>query len=152
MASMSTPERASHSVVPCVDEPFRARIEDPHASVAHRVGDAAVLGGIVGGIQAPGLDAEMAERRHLIAHQRDQRRDDEGQALAGQRRQLVAERLAGARRHDGEHVPAGQHRAHDLLLSLTEGREAEDVVENLAGVGHRERVPDGVRRVNATPR
>jgi hypothetical protein len=82
----------------------------------------------------------MAQRLDLVAHQRDQRRHDHREPLPGEGRKLVAQGLAGSRRHDGEHVLAGQNRTHDLLLAFAEGREAEDVVENLGGVGHRERV------------
>ena len=115
-----------------IGEPLRRGIEQAHAPIAHGIDHAAVLVLIVRGVEASRLDPEMAQRRHLVAHEGDQRRDHEGQALAGERRQLVAEGFAGAGRHDGENVLAGQHGAHDLLLSFAEGGEAEDVVENLA--------------------
>ena len=136
MASRFTPERREPFGRAGIGEALRRGIEEAHAPVAHRIDHAAVLVRIVGGVEAAGLDAEMAQGRHLVAHERDERRDHEGEPLAGERRQLVAERLAGAGRHDGEHVLAGQHRAHDLLLSFAEGGEAEDVVENLGGIDH----------------
>ena len=52
--------------------------------------------------------ATAPQRLHLVLHQRDERRDDDGQVPAHQRRELVAERLARAGGHDDEHVAAGQ--------------------------------------------
>ena len=80
-----------------------------------------------------GLDAGGAQRADLVAHQRDQRRDDEGDAGAGQRRELVAERLAAAGRHDREDVAAGLDRGDDLLLAGAEVGEAEDPAEQARG-------------------
>jgi hypothetical protein len=42
------------------------------------------------------LHAGLPQRRHLVFHQRDQRRDDEADSQARERRDLVAERLAAA--------------------------------------------------------
>ena len=117
--------------------------------VADRIRHPAVFGRIVRRVQASGLDAEMAKRRHLIAHQRDQGRDHEGQAFAHEGGQLVAQGFAGAGRHDGEHVLAGEHRAHDVLLPVAEAREAEDVVENFERIGHGSGVAEGPDSVNA---
>ena len=44
-------------------------------------------------------------------------------------RELKAQRLAAARRHDREHVAAAQNVAHDRFLSGTEGIEAESLLE-----------------------
>ena len=74
--------------------------------------------------------------RDLVAHQRDQRRDDEGHAAAQQRRELVAERLAAAGRHDREDVLPRHHGPHDLLLAGAEVGEAEDGLEDGACVVH----------------
>ena len=65
---------------------------------------------------------------HLVGHQRDEGADDDGD-LAGPRGRdegghLVADRLARARRHDDQAVPAGQHGRDDLLLAGPEGGEA----------------------------
>jgi hypothetical protein len=118
----------------CVGEPFGRGVEKAHATFPNGIDDAPVLLAVIGRVEAPGLDAEMAHGRYLIAHERDQRRDHDREAAAHECRQLVAERLAGARRHHGEHVLAGQHRPHDLFLPLAEGGEAEHVVENLSRV------------------
>jgi len=44
-------------------------------------------------------------------------------------RQLVAERLAAAGRHDREDILAGQHRGHDLALARAEAVVAEDAFQ-----------------------
>ncbi len=80
-----------------------------------------------------------ADCAHLVAHQRDQRRDDDGEPAAEQRRKLVAQRLAAAGRHDREHIPAGEDRLDDLRLPLAERREAEHAAQQVMGggeVGH----------------
>ena len=51
-----------------------------------------------------GADAERLGRADLVVHQRDQRRDDQRGAVAGQRRQLVAQRLARPGRHHRQRV------------------------------------------------
>ena len=57
-------------------------------------------------VDALGAQAARAELRDLVVHQRDQRRDDQRRAAARQPRQLVAERLARAGRHDEQRVLA----------------------------------------------
>ena len=47
-----------------------------------------------------------AQEVDLILHQRDQRRNDDCEAGPHERRQLVAERLTAAGRHQREHVAA----------------------------------------------
>ena len=56
----------------------------------------------------------------LILHQRDQRRHDERDAVELERGQLVAQRLAGAGRHDRERVDAGEHVADRERLAGAE--------------------------------
>ena len=58
--------------------------------------------------------AELAQRLHLVLHQRDQRRDHDRRALAQQRRQLVAQRLAAAGGHEHQRVAAAGDVRDDL--------------------------------------
>jgi hypothetical protein len=132
-----------------IGQPLGGGVEDAHLPVSHRVHHAAVLRRVVGGVEASRLDAEMAQGRHLVAHERDERRDHQGEPLPGQGRQLVAQGLARPGGHDRQHVLAGQHRAHDLLLPLAEGGEAEDLVENLNRIDHACRVAEARSKVNA---
>jgi hypothetical protein len=72
----------------------------------------------------------------LIGHQRDQRADDDDQAASGQRRQLVAQRLAPAGGHDHEAVASGQRRLDAFALAGPERGEAE-AGQQLLGRGRR---------------
>ena len=74
-------------------------------------------------------DAAAGELVHLVLHERDERRDDERRARQHQRRELEAERLAGARGHDGEEIPPRERRPHDLFLARAEGPVAEVTLE-----------------------
>ena len=80
-------------------------------------------------LSAPAAMPKALELRHLVAHQRDQRRDHDGQPVAQQRRQLIAERLAAARRHHREHVPALKDRGDNIPLSRAEIREPEGLAQ-----------------------
>ena len=79
------------------------------------------------GVDAFGAQPELAQLGRLILHQRDERREDEGRTAAEQARKLVAERLAGAGRHDDEAVVAVRRAAADLFLVGAEGGVAEDL-------------------------
>src|SRR5262245_12234486 len=61
------------------------------------------------GVERRRLDPGLPQRRHLVFHQRNERRDDEADARADQRRDLVAERLASTCRHQDERMMAGDH-------------------------------------------
>ena len=86
------------------------------------------------GIQHRRLDAGLEQARDLVAHQRDQRRDHDAAALAQQRRQLVAQRLAAAGRHQHQAIAAVGDMADDLFLRAAKAGQAEH------GIQHRKRV------------
>ena len=94
-----------------------------------------------------GADAARLEPRHLIRHERDQGRDHhrEGARLvvAGERRNLVAEGLSGARGQNPQYVLPGHRRLDDGLLHgapvitrrlRTEAGIPEPAGELLAGI------------------
>ena len=72
----------------------------------------------------------------LVLHQGDERREDEGRLGPQHRGELVRERLAGARRHQGERVAALHGGADDLLLSGPKGVEPEEIPQRRLQVGH----------------
>ncbi len=76
------------------------------------------------------LDARGFERVDLILHERDQRRDDDAGAAPHEGGDLVAERLAAARRHEDQRVAAGEHRLHDGRLVQPEGVVAEHALQH----------------------
>ena len=69
------------------------------------------------------------ERIALIAHQRDERRDDDREPVERQPWQLVAERLARAGRHHDERVAAGEGRLDGLLLPGAERLVPEQALQ-----------------------
>jgi hypothetical protein len=81
-------------------------------------------------VVARGRNAVADERVHLIFHQRDQRRNDDGQAVTHERRRLKAQRLAAACREHDERVAPGEHGLDGLLLQGPEGRIAPVAFEN----------------------
>ncbi len=81
--------------------------------------------------QRSGADPDRLGRADLVVHQRDQRRDHQRGAVADQRRELVAQRLARAGRHHRKRGLARDHSRDDLLLNAAKRVEAERAFENL---------------------
>ena len=109
-------------------EPLGRDVEQPHVA-GHRALDRPAVGrGVLLAVDErhpPGRDP--LHRLHLVLHQRHQRRDDQREVRAHQRRQLVAERLARARGHHHQHVAPGQARLDRLPLARPERLEAEQL-------------------------
>ena len=82
-------------------------------------------------MDAGDAEAESGELRCLIVHERDERRDDESGAFAGDGRELVAEGFSGSCGHDEQDVAAVGGGATDRLLIGAEGWEAEGPVEEV---------------------
>ena len=84
------------------------------------------------GVQRPGRDAELPQRRDLVVHQRDERRHDDGRAGPAQCRHLVAQALAAPGRHQHQRVAPGHHPLDRRLLQPAEGRETEHAAQHVA--------------------
>ncbi|GAB1411428.1 hypothetical protein MASR1M97_01640 [Candidatus Desulfobacillus denitrificans] len=112
------------------EQPLRRDVEQ--VEFARHEGAAGAVGLLrrLAGMQAGGAHAGFEERRHLVLHQGDQRRDDEGRARPQQGRDLVAQRLAAAGGHQHQGVAAAGDLFDDLGLLAAEGRVAEDLVED----------------------
>ena len=80
-------------------------------------------------VQHRGPDACLEQTRNLVAHQRDQRRHHDAAAGPQQRRQLIAQRLAAAGRHQHQTIAALRDMPDDLLLSPAKARQAEHGVQ-----------------------
>src|SRR6185503_11022097 len=78
------------------------------------------------------VDAAVLELVGLVLHERDERRHDDRGAAHLQRRQLIAERLAGARRHDGERVAPGEHALDHLALPRPQAPQLERAPQDVA--------------------
>ena len=98
---------------------------------AKAVGDAANLVEADARVETGGVDSLRCEKVDLVLHERDERRDDDGDAVEHQRGELVAEALARTGREHGEGGAAGEQGLDDLLLAGPEGVEAESLGENL---------------------
>ena len=109
-------------------------IEQTQRAIFQRAEDSLTFDRFGRRIQRRRGDAELPELGDLVAHQGDQRRDDQRQAFARQRRKLEAERFAAAGRHDREHVLAPEHRAQNFLLAGAKAGKAEDVRKLDAGL------------------
>ena len=104
---------------------FGRDVDETQFTARDPLEDRAVLEKIVRGVQARRRNAIAAKLRHLIAHERDQRRHHDGQAVANKRRKLVAQRFAAAGRHDREHIAAIENSGDDFGLAGPERLEPE---------------------------
>ena len=114
-------------------QPFRRDVEEAQAALAQQ---AVRLHGIRPRrrrIESACRDTVETQGGDLVAHQCDERRDDDGEAFARQCRKLVAQRLAGSGGHHRQHVLARQQRRDDLRLTGPEVVVAEGAVEDRAG-------------------
>ncbi len=112
-------------------QPLRRQVEQVQLAGQEGGLDLAPFARVLGGVQEPGPDAERPQGVHLVLHQRDERRDDHAGALAHQRGDLVAQRLAAAGRHQHERVAAGDDVVDDLPLRAPERLVAEHPPQDL---------------------
>ena len=76
-----------------------------------------------------GGNIATGEAVHLVFHQRNKRRDDEGDTVELQRHELKNERFARTRRHDCEGVMTREERLNCFFLSRAKGGKTEVVVK-----------------------
>jgi len=99
--------------------------------------DCAGRGCVQARVQELRTDAELGQRGHLVLHQRDQWRDDDRRARAQQRRELVAQRLAAAGRHQHQRVARPRRRAATISCARVELLVARRRRSSSSGVGLR---------------
>ena len=109
---------------------FRRHVEQVQFAPLDVAPEQILFGAPEPGIERRRPDPGLAQRRHLVFHQRNERRDDEADARADQRRDLVAERFAAAGRHQDERVMAGDHMLDDLALPIAEAVVAENSLQD----------------------
>ena len=85
--------------------------------------------GIERGIEAGSANALGCERVHLVAHQCNERGNNERKSVQQQRWKLIAERFSAACGEDGECGSAVEQSSDHRFLALTEGCVAEMVAE-----------------------
>ena len=88
--------------------------------------DGVALLGRLRRIEKGRLDAGLEQRRDLVLHQRDQRRNDNAGTRAQQCGDLVAQRFAPARGHQHQAIPASDDVIDNLCLRAAKSRVTED--------------------------
>ena len=112
-------------------QPLGRQIEQAHLATRDPPPDGDVLVAVLCGVDAFGGHPGELECRHLVLHQRHQRRDDDGQPAARQSRHLVAQRLPRPGGHDGQHIAPIEKCGDDTLLAGPEALVAEGLAENV---------------------
>jgi hypothetical protein len=104
-----------------LSEALRGDVEQPEASGG---GVPEAVRGLAGGEVRVDLgrarDSPAPEAVDLVLHERDERRDDDGESGAEKSGELVAEGLAAACRQDAEGGPAGEEGFDEGALSRPE--------------------------------
>ena len=125
---------------------FRRQVQKVERAVVDAPPDVAprIQAGV--GIELLGRHARLLQRRHLIGHQGDQRRDHQAEARADERGDLVAQALAAAGGQHRQGAAPGQHLADDAGLQAAEIGMAERPAQNAAGDVQRRRQGMGISK------
>ncbi len=110
-------------------QPLGRDVEQPKFAVVQAAQSRTRFAGGERRIQKRRGNSGGLQRVHLVFHQRDERRDDDGEAGPHERGQLEAKRFAAAGRQHGEDVLVGERVADDVLLQRAEGTEAEKLFQ-----------------------
>ena len=118
-------------------QPFGRDIDDFIRAAPRVLQRERILARGQGAVEIRRANAVLQQREHLIAHQRNERRDDERDALQHERGNLVTDRLARAGGHDGHHVAPAQNGGHRVLLPGAKIVVAKNLFERRARRIHR---------------
>ena len=116
--------------------PFRRQIEQLNSPLLEILHHAALFQTAETGVKRRYGNLPLPHGRHLILHQRDERRNHQRQPWQKGRRQLIAERLPLPRRHDRHRIAPRQHGANDGFLARPERRKPEPFVELSSQIIH----------------
>ena len=112
-----------------LEQALGREVQQLQLAVAQSGDDFRLLGAPQRRIQERRSDAGLAQRADLVLHQRDQRRDDDADAVAHESRNLIAQRLAAARRHQHERVLPRHGGSDDRFLLAAKIGVAEHVAQ-----------------------
>jgi hypothetical protein len=109
-----------------IGQPLGGREYEVTLLLLYLIDGALLLGDPETAVDLQRLETTPLQLVHLVLHQGDQRRHNDGGAGEVQGRELVTQRFPRAGRHDGEGVVALQHRTDHFILSgpqalVTEG-------------------------------
>jgi hypothetical protein len=122
------------------EEPLGGDVEQSVEADLELADDLTLVGGAERAVQHRCVDPLVAQLLDLILHQRDQRRDHDRQPAGDRRGELIAQRFARPRRHNAQHVLAAQDVLDHLPLGRAELIKAEEVLEVLTKVHHRDAI------------
>ena len=109
--------------------PFRRQIEQLQPFLMEILNDTVLFRASEAGMKRRRFDPSLLEAGHLILHQSNEGRNDQGQARQAGRRQLITERFTLPSRHDRHGITPGQDGANDLFLARPKGRKSEPFTE-----------------------
>ena len=118
--------------------PFRRQIEQLKPPLTEILNYAILFKPGEAGVKRRRRDFSLLHTGHLILHECDERRNDQGQPGQESRRQLIAERLALPGRHDRHRIAPSQYGANDLLLARPKLRKPELFTELSSQIIHGE--------------
>lgn len=116
--------------------PFRRQIEQLNSPLPEILHYPTLFQTAETGVKRRRSNLPLPHGRHLILHQRDERRNHQRQPRQECRRQLIAERLPLPRRHDRHRIATRQHSANDVFLARPEHRKPELFVELSSQIIH----------------
>ncbi len=116
---------------PVHHQPLGRQVEQLHAAGGERAHHRRTLGRRLAAVEHGGGHAGLAQAVDLVLHERDQRRDDDGETATVRGGGLVAERLAAARGQHDERVTILQHAADGLFLQREKAIVAPDAPNRL---------------------
>ena len=115
-------------------QPLGRDIEQIEGPVANGALDLGGLAGRQPRIEGRRAHPRLAQRVDLVLHQRDQRRHDDADARTQQRRDLVAQRLAAAGRHQHDGVAADDDVFDNRKLLAAEAVKPENLAQHPLGL------------------
>ena len=129
------PRQAIHRAV--AQQPLRRDVQQIKAFLDQVAGDGSRFRRVDFRMQRAGVDTDLTKRRHLVVHQRDQRRDDDRGAGTAQRRHLIADALAATGRHQHKGVAASHHMVDCRILLAAKAGKTENLAQHLRGIAKR---------------
>ena len=102
-------------------QPLGSHVENLAATLGSLSQSQGLLIHILGGIDERGLDTSILQPVHLVLHQGDQGRYDDGQTVQKSGRNLIADGLASPGRHNTQAVLPIQDGLDQILLTRTKG-------------------------------
>ena len=110
-------------------QPLRGNVNDPVCPLNGPFQCHLLLLSRQGAVDIGRFHAVLHQSTDLIFHKRDERGNHQGDSLAQKRRDLVAQRFSGARRHHRQQVLSGKQRFYRFSLPRTEAVISEDLFQ-----------------------